>query len=259
MEKSLYLTAHSTLQVKRDGPSLWIEQKGQAGSRVPARLIRRVLIKGNVALDAGSLTLFAERGIPVTFLSPEGRPVGTLLGVADGDAQRQARQAAMLADQELRARVIAWLTAWQRGRELLMISRMNSEYGKRWRRQGYRRIELEGLIRQTCPLSMSRRHGRQFLTGALFELTLSLLTAQGWDPHLGVRHDQQPFGFNKDLVEALHADVDRLWLETIGREVSGSIAGDGACWAAAFEDVRLRLERLARLMLSQFSRLLLEG
>src|SRR6516165_10463249 len=95
MEKTLYLSENEKLRIKRDGPSLWVEQPNCAGQRVPARLVCRAVVLGNVTLDTASLTLLAQRGVPITLLDRNGEPLAMVLGVHDGTRQRRTRQAAL--------------------------------------------------------------------------------------------------------------------------------------------------------------------
>jgi CRISPR/Cas system-associated endonuclease Cas1 len=75
MEKTLYLSEKQTLRIRCDGPSLWVEQANCAGQRVPARLVRRAIVVGNVTLDSGTLTLLAQRGVPIALLDRRGEPL----------------------------------------------------------------------------------------------------------------------------------------------------------------------------------------
>lgn len=53
MDKTLYLTeSGNDICVRRDGPSVWITTRDKAGQRAPGRLLGRVIIMGNVRLDA---------------------------------------------------------------------------------------------------------------------------------------------------------------------------------------------------------------
>ena len=254
MEKTLYLSERQGMRVSRDGPSLWIVQPGQAGRRVPARLIRRVLIVGNVALDSGSLALFAERGVPVTLLSRQSEPVATVLGVAEGDAQRRARQAALLEDRARREQVAAWLSAWEHGRQLVLLTRLDPGQASRWRREGFRRTDYDAWVVAQGRVRGLAGRARGFFLGALHELVVAEVGAGGWDPHVGVRHRTQPLGFVKDCVMALRAEADRLWLEGAPAEMGR--ASSSAAWAARFEAGRPRVEALLRRMLDQYAGLL---
>jgi CRISPR/Cas system-associated endonuclease Cas1 len=72
MGRTLYLNENKGLTVLRDGPSVWIKEDGKAGRRIPARLVGRVVVIGNLRLEAGVITLFTQNDIPVTFINRRG-------------------------------------------------------------------------------------------------------------------------------------------------------------------------------------------
>lgn len=253
MERTLYLSESRKLRVMRDGPSVLVEHRGRAPQRVPARLIRRVLVAGNVALDSGMLALFAERGVPVTLLDREGRAVAVVLGVEDGDRQRRARQASLAEDPRRRERVAAWLAAWERGRRLVLATWLDPAVTGVWRREGCRTRDYEAVVCAAARVRGAAPALRGFFRGAVLELVAAEVSAQGWDAHAGVRHRDQPLGFVKDCATVLHPDADRLWLESAAGGASGAAA------AALFEAGRRRIESLARRLLSQYARLVWEG
>lgn len=258
MEKTLYLSESARIRVSCDGPSLWIEQQGRAGRRVPVRLIRRVVIVGNVVMDTGSLALFAARGVPVTLLNRACDPVATVLGAEDGDRQRRARQAALLEDRKRCERVAAWLSAWERGRQLVAVSRMDSALAFRWRREGFRRSDYEAWVSAVSRSRSVPDRARAFFRGALQELVAVGVTAGGWDPHCGVLNAAQPLGFVKDCVTALHADADRMWLDVAAERSGRAPEAATESLALRFEAARPRVEALIRRMLDQYAELLWE-
>lgn len=257
MDRTLYLNQRPGLRVSRDGPSLWIEQQGSAGRRVPVRLIRRVLIAGNVALDAESLTVFAERGVPVTLLNDEGQPVAMVIGCGLGLASRRVEQAAALEDPVIRDRVAAWLRAWERGRRLALASRLDPGTAARWRREGLRSLDYElWLARQAhrCGVPQQRRG---FFQAALRTLALEAIVGAHWDPHLGVLH-RTPLGLVRDCAAALQPDADLAWLES-GWLVPGWSDGViSQSLAAYFETRRPRLTALLRRLLDQYETIIRE-
>lgn len=257
MERTLYLNESPGLRVRRDGPSLWIERRQTAGQRVPVRLIRRVLIAGNVALDTESLTVFAERGVPITLLNRAGEPVAVVLASAAGLFARRGRQAAALEDSRQRDRLCAWLRAWERGRRLVLASRLDPVTAARWRREGLRSAEYDTWVMQQARMRGASLRRRGFFRAALQTLALEAISEAGWDPHLGLLHRAQPLGFVRDCVAALQADADLVWLD------SGGAAGDdvGAlpqALAEHFESRRPRLAMLLRRLLDQFAGMIWE-
>lgn len=252
MERTLYLREHPGLRVSRDGPSLWVEQRGVAGRRVPVRLIRRVLIAGNIAMDTGSLTAFAERGVPVTLLNREGRPVATVVGCTGGLVACRAEQAAALEDPVTRDRVSAWLRAWERGRRLVLVARLDSVTAGRWRREGLRAMDYEAWVARQARLRGSSHRRRGFFQAFLHTLVLEHISEAGWDPHLGVHHRGQRLGLVRDCVAALQADADLVWVESGGIESGLSDGAISPALAAHLESHRPRLATLMRRLLDQY-------
>lgn len=244
MDRTLFLNERAGMRVRRDGPSLWIERPGSAGSRVPVRLIRRVLISGNVALDAESLTAFAERGVPVTLMSRDGEPVAMVVGCAQGLCTRRAQQAAALEDPRRRERVSAWLRAWERGRRLAVVSRLDPVTAARWRREGVRTVDYDRWIMHQARLRGVFPRTRAVFRAALDNLVLEAIMAAGWDPHLGLRH-RAPLGLVRDCASALQADADLAWLDS-GVVKPG--ASGGALTTELAEHIEFRRPRLAALV-----------
>lgn len=96
----------SNLTLATDGAAIAIyEPEGRRGS-VPIKLIERVILQGNIALDTGVLTRLAEAGIATLMLSRrQSRRVATVLGPAHNDAAIRIAQCQHAMDD-------AWRVAW---------------------------------------------------------------------------------------------------------------------------------------------------
>ncbi len=257
MDRTLYLNEYPGLRVSRDGPSLWIEQRGSAGRRVPVRLIRRVLIAGNVALDAESLTAFAERGVPVTLMRRDGEPVAMVIGCAAGLVTRRAQQAAALEDPRQRERLSAWLRAWERGRRLVLVSRLDPVTAARWRREGVRTVEYDRWVMHQARLRSVSPRRRAVFRAVLHSLILEAIMAAGWDPHLGLRH-RAPLGLVQDCASTLQADADLAWLDSGGIMPGASAGALTTELAEHIERHRPRLAALVRRLLDQYEAIVWE-
>ncbi len=257
MDRTLFLNERSGLRVSRDGPSLWIEQPGSAGRRVPVRLIRRVLIAGNVALDAESLTAFAERGVPITLVSREGEPLAMVVGCAAGLFARRGLQAGALENPRVRERVSAWLRAWERGRWLALATRLDPVTALQWRGRGVRQADYEAWVQRQGRLRSASFRRRGVFHAAVSTLALDQIADAGWDPHLGVAHRGEPLGFVKDCAAAIQADADQVWLES-GKLAGGTGSALTVDVAASFEQRRPHLNRLLARLLDQYAELLQE-
>ncbi|RMH36984.1 MAG: hypothetical protein D6690_04890 [Nitrospirae bacterium] len=257
MEKTLYLAEREDLRIRRDGPSLWIEQAEQAGRRVPARLVRRVLIRGNVALDTGSMMLFADRGVPITLLRRDGTPSAVILPISSNDQRRVMRQLGTIEDRQKRNRLIAWLEAWQHGRQMALAGRIAPQVLAQWKRDGFRPEDYEAVLEHHVDRPVAESGERAFVAGLLFEFVLSELASEGWDPHVGIRRSTGPLGLAHDLTEALGPEADRVWIEAMANNRAPFATSFGL--VREFERANGRLTKLLRLMLRQYERLLWEA
>ncbi len=252
MERTLYLKETPGLRVSRDGPSLWVTRPHTAGQRVPVRLIRRVLIAGNVTLDAEALTVFAQRGVPITLLDRDGLPVAHVWSAAPAPVARRGAQAAALENPEVRERLAAMVRAWERGRRLVLASRLDPAVASRWRREGLRSEDYDAwIVRQARTRGVSLRR-RGFFRAALQTLALETIVEAGWDPHLGFLHRTQPLGFVRDCAAALEPDADLIWLDS-GLRISDEDGPLSRALAELFESRRPRLAMLLRRLLDQFA------
>lgn len=256
MEKTLYLSENQGMRVSRDGPSLWIERPGRASCRVPGRLIRQAVIIGNVSLDAGSLMLLAERGIPVMFLRRDGTPAAALWGLSGVARQRSGRQRAVTGDPSGQDRMLSWLHAWRRGRQLAFVTILDPAQAAQWRGRGYRNSDYTRWLMARAEAGGAPSRSPAFFRGALAELIAVEVAAHGWDPHCGVEHKHEPLGLVKDFTDALEPEAHRLWLQTAGE---GTTQREWIGSAAAFEQARPRLAALVRRMSEQYAELLWEG
>ncbi|MCP9450491.1 MAG: CRISPR-associated endonuclease Cas1 [Nitrospira sp.] len=257
MDRTLFLNERPGLSVRRDGPSLWIDQPGLAGRRVPVRLIRRVLIAGNVSLDTESLTVFAERGVPVTLIGRNGQPVAMVVSCASSLFVRRGLQIGAIEHPPVRERIASWLRAWERGRRLALATDLDSVTAARWRRHGMRTLEYEQWVQRLGRLCGATLRQRRLFHAAVDTLILDRITETGWDPHVGVIHRGESLGFVKDCAMAIRADADRLWLEQ-GRLADRSDVALSFDVAKSFEQHRSHLVRLLSRLLDQYGELLRE-
>lgn len=257
MDRTLFLNERPGLLVRRDGPSLWIEQPGSAGRRVPVRLIRRVLIAGNVMLDSESLSAFAERGVPVTLVGRNGHPLAMVVSCASGLFARRGLQVGAIELPSMRERLSSWLRAWERGRRLALAARLDAATAAHWRRVGVRTLDYEQWVQRLGRLLGAAPRQRRLFHAAVGTLILDRIAERGWDPHVGVIHRGEPLGFVKDCAMAIHADADQLWLERgcPTRHTEAALPPDVA---ECFERHRPRLARLLSRLLDQYGEFLRE-
>jgi CRISPR/Cas system-associated endonuclease Cas1 len=92
MEKTLYLNANSGATVRLDGPSLWIDYPHRSGQRIPGREVSMVVVIGNVIIQAGAITYFANREVPVVFIDHYGIAEAMVLSLSQKNRSHYKEQ-----------------------------------------------------------------------------------------------------------------------------------------------------------------------
>ena len=201
MERTLYLNDKDHLMVKKDGPSLWIVEKGKAGRRVLVRLIGQVVVTGNVRLEAGMITMLAESGVPVTFVNRGGTGVTTALAMEMHITSLRARVERFRQSRKGRSRMIELLTSWRR----TLMARLMVEFLPRIREvigsKGLREREYMEYLNHLLLGTEDKGIGavRGILDGLFHELTLKKVMDLGLDPHAGFVNLHGNFAFVKDM------------------------------------------------------------
>ncbi len=200
--------------VRRDGPSLWIKARGEAGQRVPARLIKRVIITGNVRLDAGAITLFAERGVPVAFLNQSGEILATATGVDISDCAIAERQKALLSDSEGCRRSLDWIYARRQNLQLQLLKDIAPLKAEYFEISGFREEDYSKCVKGSADEIGSKSYdaAQKIVHGLFYEFAAAMLLSARLNPHFGIYHRRQDFGLVKDVCYILQAEEDRQTL-----------------------------------------------
>jgi CRISPR/Cas system-associated endonuclease Cas1 len=208
--RTLYLGEHRGMKVTRDGPSLWIRIPGQAGHRVPVRLIERVVIVGRVEIDSSVLTLFAKHDIPVFLFNNRGEEMAVAVSLEHKRPKYFHRQRIFLASGENKERYMNLLRSWRRRLQLYVIKRISKKrLVERFAVQGLKEHEYKGLVN-----SVARRYGNRFncvhrvVKGLFKEMVISRIQKAGLDPDLGVLYKGRRFGLVLDLCYVLEPEQD---------------------------------------------------
>ena len=213
MEKTLYLNENREMRVVRDGPSLWITIGNRAGCRVPARLVSRVVITGNVRLDAGCITLFTENGIPVIFINRRGELLATALGIINPDLRLKERQTCLFANTVYRPRVLNWIKASRKNLQLSLIRYLGYKKGI-FSKKGFRERDFKEVISRYLPEDDRCVFiVKGMVSGLLYELLTSIVIRADLDPHLGIIHRRYNMGLVRDLAYIMEAEVLRQTIQ----------------------------------------------
>lgn len=198
------------MTIQRDGPSLWIMMGNKAGRRVPARLISRVIITGNVKIDAGVITLFTESGKPVIFLNRKGEVLATAFGMINPNWRIKERQALLFTNRIYRSRVMNWINARRRNNQLRLLEHLSCKDLKLLKSKGLRERDFKRIIASYLPEDENIvRVVTGTITGLIHELAADCLLASELDPHLGVIHRRYNLGLVRDLSYIMETEAIR--------------------------------------------------
>jgi len=215
MERTLYLNENDDIQIRRDGPSIWIKQKGKAGRRIPQNLVDRVVIIGNVKLDTGVITLFTAKGVPVTFLNMAGEELAVTMPYSHYFPDHHEAQRLILSSEKSMKRYMTWFYAAKRRIQIesamRLVKNKNLIQEKGLRERDYRNI-IKGLVNTK---SEGWRITRRTVATILREMIIKSLIDAGLDPHIGIVHSRQNFGLALDISDIMGPEVDMQTLQFI--------------------------------------------
>lgn len=214
MGKTLYLNeSKDQIRVVRDGPSVLIKTKERACSRVPARLLSRVVIIGNVRLDAGSITLFAEHDIPVVFMDRRAEEVAVTIPYNHRLASHYEAQKVFLENKENILRYEKWANTKRMVIQVGVLKRLDRQFEGRL---------IHGLGEGNYKEIISRlKRGDEnkwqmvtgFISNLLRGVIIERLLKADLDPHTGVIHRRHNFGLALDICYVLGAESDMQGLQ----------------------------------------------
>lgn len=223
MGRTLYINSTNKPVITRDGPSIWIREEGRAGRRIPARLVNRVIIIGNVKLDAGSIALFAEYNTPVTFMQNCSEEIAVVLPYNHRLPDHYKEQLIFLESDENREHYEQWAGTKRAILQLNFLRRflpgLAATLEKRWVGEGnYQQMLIR--LRRVDERKWLAVNG--IVTGIFRNMIIDRVIDSGLDPHLGVIHRRHNFGLALDICYILGglSDLQTLqFLRTVkGRE-----------------------------------------
>lgn len=214
MERTLYLNEKKGLIVMRDGPSLWIKEKDKAGTRVPARLVNMVFIVGNIKMDAGTLTLFAENNTPVTFMNKRGEAIGVVMPYNHASPDHHEAQKRFMKREENQEAFKKWIASQRRETQIAVMKKIDWEKAQDFLTKGFREHDYAETIN-------SRRHtkGGEWKTvygivnNLIMEMIIKEIMASNLDPHMGIINKNCNFGFALDLFKIMDPESDLMTIQ----------------------------------------------
>jgi hypothetical protein len=213
-ERTLYLKEKRGLMVRRDGPSLWIIEKGRAGRRIPARFINIVYIIGNIKMDAGVVGLFAEQNTPVSFMNSKGETIGILMPYNHNPINYYEDQKRILQNEDNIERFKGWAASIRRESQLFVLKKVAFDKALIFMADGFRENDYEEIV-NTYRSSKKEEWEvvYQVNKNILMEMITRHLIDAHLDPHMGVLQRRQNFGLALDICYIIGPEIDLLTLQ----------------------------------------------
>ncbi len=208
MDRTLYLNENKGLRVSRDGPSLLIKADGGAAQRVPIRLVGRVVIIGNVKLEAGAITLFTEHHIPVVFINRSGEESAVAIPYNHRLPKHYEEQRVFLSSEKNISRYKNFANVKRMNIQMQVLNRMFNNNKLRLPHEiGEGNYEI--LINNFKPKDREKWHiVSEVVNNLLRSIIISSLLKADLDPHIGVIHRRHNFGLALDICYIMGAESD---------------------------------------------------
>ena len=245
--RTLYLAGREGARVRRQGGSVAVTMPGRAEQRIPARRVGRVVILGEVTLPVTALTIFSERGVPVTFLDNQGRTRGILLHPQPPEDPRgTAWFRSLRADEVSRRQVRRLYAAHRRRLQLGALAAIASPMRDHARAHGLRDQDyqqwLRAAIREGTPQS-AVAVVRRTLKTLLLNWCSRALTAARIDGRVGLVDPSRPLGLADELSNTLYPICDPVWVRLFRKkDAVRHFISEGLDWAISPRHTRWLIE-----------------
>lgn len=209
MDRTLYFNEAKGVELQRDGPSVWVKEEGKAGRRIPIGLVGRAVIIGNVRLDAGIITLFADNHIPVIFMNKKGEEAAVTIPFNHKLPKHHEEQAIFLKSERNINAFKTWLFAQRRNQQINTIKRLSRAEALRMTSQGFREKDYKLFISRLISYKEGLyKAASAIINNLLKEMAVESLLKADLDPHIGVFNRRHNFGLALDICYAIEPEAD---------------------------------------------------
>jgi len=264
LDRTLYITERKGLVVKRDGPSIWVKESGNAGRRVPVRLINMVVVIGSITIDTGIIALLSQNDVPIMFMNLRGEEVALASMARAKPFEYVDIQAHMIEKGVSISNYVAWSHSKRRKISYLVRSfhaeRKDGPFAEAWSDCS----EMEhSIARARLEHPLTVHNAFQILESLAREMTISILERAHLNPHTGIMHRNAEFGFARDLCFMIEPEIEvqaagfafsarqEHFTVNVGRSCVLSRAGVRKL-VEAFEDSKTVLARYVEDILSSY-------
>jgi CRISPR/Cas system-associated endonuclease Cas1 len=209
MGRSLYINQTNKPEILRDGPSIWVKEKGKAGRRIPARFVSRVIIFGKVRLDSDAITLFAEWNTPVTFVNNKYGETAVVIPYNHKLPIHYKEQRILLESEDNISRYERWANAKRAVIQLNLIRRFVPSLASKLEKRGFGEGNYQEILKRLRKVSEDKWLVVNGIVTDIFRnMIIENIIKTGLDPHLGVIHRRHNFGLALDICYILGGESD---------------------------------------------------
>lgn len=240
MGRTLYLNENKGLTVLRDGPSIWVREDGRAGRRIPVRFVGRVVIIGNLRLEAGVITLFTENDIPVTFINHRGDGLAVAIPYNHQLPRHYEEQKVFLENDGNINRFKSWLYSRRKEIQLNVIKRLSKGIAGVFLAKGFRERDYQRIIERFKPSKDEQWKVVYGIVSNLFrEMIIGSVLKADLDPHLGVLNRRHNFSLALDTCHVLEPEIEIQCIQFLRTaKEKGYILRDQDSWSVSKDGTR---------------------
>jgi len=220
-----------------------VKEEGKAGRRIPARLVGRVVIIGNLRLEAGVITLFTDNDIPVTFINSRGEAVAVAMPYNHNLPRHYEEQKVFLETEEDTDRFKRWVYARRKETQLRVVNRLSKGVASAFEVKGFREKDYQKFIEKFKPSGTAKDEYWRIVSAivsSLFrEMVINIIVKADLDPHLGILFRRHNFGLALDLCHILEAEIDIQCIQFLRTaKEKGYIVKEQMGWSVSKEGMR---------------------
>lgn len=209
MGRTLYINQTNKPEILRDGPSVWIKEEGMAGRRIPARLVSRVIIIGNVTLDSGAITLFAENNTPITFMDNATDETAVVIPYNHRLPDHYKEQRIFLESHETIEHYEQWANSKRALLQMPLIRKYMPKLSGRLEKNGFGEGNYQEFLKGLRKVGERKWLVVNGIINNIFRnMIVEKLMKNGLDPHLGVIHRRHNFGLALDICYIMGGSSD---------------------------------------------------
>ena len=240
MGRTLYISQTNKPEIIRDGPSIWVKEDGKAGRRIPVRLVGRVIIIGNVMLDSGAITLFADNNIPITFMNRRTEETAVVIPYNHRLANHYREQRMLLDSNENIAHYEEWANAKRALLQLGFIKKFLPHRFNILRKKGFGEGNYQEILKGIKKVSEEKwLVVNSVITDIFRNMIIEGLIKADLDPHLGVVHRRHNFGLALDICYIMGGESDIQTLQFFRTDENRSlIVNENKDWFITDEGIK---------------------